>query len=67
MTTPREPLKTYRVTALLTRRYEMYVSAASEIEAWHRVQSFDYLWDQDMDVTNLQIEKIEEHQLRKAT
>ena len=57
--------KTYRVSALLTRRYEMYVSAASETEAWHRANGFDYLWDTDLDVVDLKIEKIEEHQLRK--
>ena len=60
-----DPYKTYRVSALLTRRYEMYVSAHSETEAWHREQSFDYLWDTDLDVVDLKIEAIQEHQLRK--
>ena len=62
--TPNNPARTYRVSALLTRRYEMIVSARSESEAWHRAAAFDYLWDTDLDVTDLKIEKVEEYSLR---
>ena len=60
-------LQTYRVSALLTRQYEMIVTAASETEAWHKANSFDYLWDTDLDVTDLKIEKIEPYCLQKPS
>ena len=42
----------------------MVVEASSEGEAWAKAKSFDYLWDSDMEVTDLQIERVARMELK---